>query len=73
MKDREYLKSEELLRKSQKIIPAKTQTFSKGPQAFGNGRVPHYLYKGYGSRVVDVDGNEYIDYSMNGVCNIRSC
>jgi glutamate-1-semialdehyde 2,1-aminomutase/spore coat polysaccharide biosynthesis protein SpsF len=46
------------------IVPAGTQTLSKGPTQFIRGFAPKYLQRGKGARVWDVDGNEYIDYPM---------
>ena len=55
-------KSEDYLQRAQKVIPAVTQTLSKGPTQFVQGIAPIYLQSGQGSHVFDVDGNEYIDY-----------
>ena len=55
-------KSVEYLRRAEKLIPAVTQTLSKGPTQFVEGVAPIYLQSGKGSHVFDVDGNEYIDY-----------
>lgn len=63
-KKRSIAKSLKLLKKAEKIIPACTQTFSKGPTQFVFGVAPIYLQKGKGCRVWDVDGNEYIDLCM---------
>ena len=49
---------------AQAHIPAETQTFSKGPSQFVQGVAPVYLERGAGSTVWDVDGNDYLDYSM---------
>jgi glutamate-1-semialdehyde aminotransferase len=46
------------------LIPAATQTLAKGPSQFVQGVAPKYLQRGKGARVWDVDGNEYLDYSM---------
>ena len=46
------------------LIPAFTQTLAKGPGQFVKGVAPKYLARGKGSHVWDVDGNEFIDYSM---------
>ena len=60
-----YQKSKELLEVTNHIIPLASQTFSKSyiqyPEA-----APHFLVKGKGSHVWDVDGNEYIDF-VNGL------
>ena len=46
------------------LIPAHTQTLAKGPTQYVNGVAPKYLERGKGCRVWDVDGNEYLDYTM---------
>jgi len=46
------------------LIPSVTQTFAKGPTQYIKGVAPKYLQRGKGCRVWDVDGNEYIDYTM---------
>jgi glutamate-1-semialdehyde 2,1-aminomutase/spore coat polysaccharide biosynthesis protein SpsF len=57
-------RSNELWERGKKLIPAGTQTLSKGPTQFVRGFAPKYLARGKGSHVWDVDGNEYIDYPM---------
>jgi len=57
-------KSREFLSRAEKLIPAATQTLAKGPGQHVRGIAPHYLSRGKGSHVWDVDGNEYIDYTM---------
>jgi len=57
-------KSEAYWERAKKLIPAGTQTLSKGPTQFVEGVAPKYLKSGKGSHVFDVDGNEYIDYGM---------
>ena len=56
--------SEALWSRAQDVIPAGTQTLSKGPTQFVRGFAPKYLVRGQGSHVWDADGNEYIDYPM---------
>src|SRR5207247_8806641 len=56
--------SDALWARAQGLIPAGTQTLSKGPSQFVNGFGPKYLARGKGSHVWDVDGNEYIDFPM---------
>ena len=50
--------------RAEPLIPAGTQTLSKGPTQYVQGIAPKYLQRGKGCRVWDVDGNEYIDYPM---------
>lgn len=62
--ERTFPKSEALWEKAQTLIPAGTQTLSKGPDQFVRGATPKYLKRGQGAHVWDVDGNEYIDYPL---------
>lgn len=57
-------RSNEVWSKGKELIPAGTQTLSKGPNQFCDGFGPKYLARGKGSHVWDVDGNEFIDYPM---------
>jgi glutamate-1-semialdehyde 2,1-aminomutase len=63
-----YQKSEELLKRAEKVIPGGTQTFSKSKTQYPFGTSPFYAAKGEGSRLWDADGNEYIDFVM-GLCS----
>lgn len=56
--------SNRLWERASGLIPAGTQTLAKGPTQYSNGIAPKYLRRGRGARVWDVDGNEYLDYSM---------
>ncbi len=58
------LESDALYNRALELIPAVTQTLAKGPSQHVNGVAPKYLERGKGCRVIDVDGNEYIDYTM---------
>lgn len=57
-----YKKSEELLERARRTIPLGSQTFSKSYTQFPYGVSPYFISKGKGSKVWDVDGNEYIDF-----------
>ena len=57
-----YKKSEQLLEQALKSIPLGSQTFSKSLTQYPKGVSPFYIDRGKGSRVWDVDGNEYIDF-----------
>ena len=57
-----YKHSEELLKRALKTIPLGSQTFSKSKTQYPFGASPYFITKGQGSRVWDVDGNEYIDF-----------
>src|SRR5579875_2170656 len=61
---RSLTRSYELKEKASGLIPACTQTFSKGPTQYVQGVAPVFLERASGSHVWDVDGNEYIDYPM---------
>ena len=47
-----------------KYIPGGAQTFSKMPNAHVSGAAPKLLSKGKGSRVWDLDNNEYVDFVL---------
>ena len=60
----DFRASDSLLERSLKVIPAASQTFSKGYTQYPAGASPLFLSRGKGARVWDVDGNEFIDYVM---------
>jgi glutamate-1-semialdehyde 2,1-aminomutase len=64
-----YRKSEAMLRRAEKVIPLGSQTFSKSRMQYPLGVSPYFIERGKGSRVWDVDGNEYIDF-INGLASI---
>jgi glutamate-1-semialdehyde aminotransferase len=57
-------KSDEYYKIALELIPAQTQTLAKGVGQNIKGVAPKYLQRGKGSHVWDVDGNEYIDFTM---------
>jgi len=57
-------RSNEIYQRAEKIIPAGTQTFSKGVNQFVTGFAPKYLQRGKGAYVWDADGNKFLDYVM---------
>jgi len=57
-----YKKSEQLLDRALESIPLASQTFSKSFTQYPRGASPFFIEKGRGSKVWDVDGNEYIDF-----------
>ncbi|OGT32152.1 MAG: aminotransferase class III [Gammaproteobacteria bacterium RIFCSPHIGHO2_12_FULL_35_23] len=61
-----YKESESMLVRATDIIPLGSQTFSKSKVQFPYGVSPYFIEKGKGSRVWDIDGNEYIDF-VNGL------
>lgn len=63
-------KSTEWLARTQKVVPGCAQTFSKSITQYVQGAAPVFLQRGKGSRVWDVDGNEYVDYVQGLLPNI---
>lgn len=57
-------KSIEHYRETLGYIPMGTSTFSRNPNLYVIGAAPLYISHAKGCRVYDLDGNEYIDYSM---------
>lgn len=61
------MKGQELYRRAKQLIPGGTQLLSKRPEMFLPERWPAYYRSAQGCRVVDLDGNEYLDFSIMGV------
>src|SRR5579885_2357775 len=61
-----YKKSQQMLARAEKTIPLGSQTFSKSHIQYPSLAAPHFLERGMGSHVWDVDGNEYVDF-INGL------
>ena len=59
-----FTKSERLYKKACNYVPMGTSTFSKNPYLYTIGSAPLYIVSAKGARIVDVDGNEFIDYMM---------
>jgi glutamate-1-semialdehyde 2,1-aminomutase len=57
-----YRKSEEFLERAERSIPLGSQTFSKSKVQYPWGVSPYFIARGAGSRVWDIDGNEYVDF-----------
>ena len=57
-----FKKSEAALARAEKTIPLGSQTFSKSRTQYPYGVSPYFITHAKGSRVWDVDGNEYIDF-----------
>lgn len=64
-----YQKSESYLEFAEQYIPLGSQTFSKSRTQYPFGVSPYFIEKGVGSKVWDIDGNEYIDF-INGLASI---
>ena len=52
----------EYLARAERVIPLGSQTFSKSRTQYPYGASPYFISRGEGSRVWDLDGNEYIDF-----------
>ena len=59
-----FNKSNKYFSESKRIIPAQTQTFSKGWTQYPLGKTPLYLFKAKNGHVWDVDNNIYVDWPM---------
>lgn len=57
-----YANSEQQLERARKTIPLGAQTFSKSITQYPLGVSPYFADRAKGSRLWDVDGNEYIDF-----------
>ncbi len=66
---RQFSNSEAMLERAQAVIPLGSQTFSKSRTQYPVGVSPLYLERGEGSRVWDVDGNEYVDF-VSSLCAV---
>ena len=62
MSTERYQLSQEMLTRALKSIPLGSQTFSKSNTQYPKGVSPHFISRGKGSYVWDVDGNKYIDF-----------
>ncbi len=61
IKNTRYSKSEDMLARAERSIPLGAQTFSKSRTQYPVGASPFFITHAEGSRVWDVDGNEYVD------------
>ena len=60
-------KGPELYRKAKMIIPGGTQLISKRAERFLPDLWPSYYRKAKGCKIWDLDGNQYLDFSLMGV------
>jgi glutamate-1-semialdehyde 2,1-aminomutase len=58
-----FSKSEELRSRAHAIIPGGCHTYAKGDDQYPE-QSPGFIASGSGCHVIDVDGNEYIEYGM---------
>jgi len=63
-----YKNSEKMLERALRTIPLASQTFSKSKCQFPVGASPMFIESGKGSKVWDVDGNEYVDFMNALLC-----
>jgi glutamate-1-semialdehyde 2,1-aminomutase len=66
---RSYKQSEAWLERAERVIPLGSQTFSKSRTQYPFGVSPYFIRRAQGSRVWDVDGNEYIDF-VNSLASV---
>ena len=59
-----YKNSNKFYNKTSSIIPLASQTFSKSYMQWPKGVAPLFIERAYGSNIVDIDGNHYIDYVL---------
>jgi glutamate-1-semialdehyde 2,1-aminomutase len=64
-----YQNSEIWLERALSAIPLGSQTFSKSIIQYPRGVSPYFVKRAEGSRLWDVDGNEYIDF-VNGLLSV---
>ncbi len=55
-------KSLDMLAKARKIMHPVSQTLAKAPGQFSEGVCPVYVESAFGNKIVDIDGNCYLDY-----------
>ena len=55
------------MEKAKKIIPGGNMILSKNPERFLPDYWPTYFKKAKGCKIIDLDGNEYLDFSLMGV------
>lgn len=64
-----YARSEQQLTRARRTIPLGAQTFSKSITQYPFGVSPYFAARAKGSRVWDVDGNEYTDF-VNALASV---
>lgn len=64
-----YAASEAMLDRARQTIPLGAQTFSKSITQYPLGVSPYFAARGQGSKLWDVDGNEYVDF-INGLASV---
>lgn len=64
-----YAASEAMLERALKVVPLGAQTFSKSLTQYPRGAAPFFASHASGSKLWDVDGNEYVDFN-NALCAV---
>ncbi len=59
---RKFTQSQDYLARAEKVIPLGSQTFSKSRTQYPYGVSPYFIQRAKGTRVWDIDGNEYLDF-----------
>ena len=59
-----YKKSNLFFKRAINSVPLGSQTFSKSFIQWPRGVSPLFIERGYGSKIVDIDGNHYVDYVL---------
>lgn len=60
-------KTQSLYEKAKTLIPGGTQLLSKRPEMYAPEQWPAYYSSAAGCELADLDGNEYLDFSTNGI------
>jgi glutamate-1-semialdehyde 2,1-aminomutase len=74
-REQRYRRSGELLERARRVIPGGVWGHNRFPAFLSHGNYPYFASRGSGSRLIDVDGHEYIDYlcgygaMVNGFAN----
>lgn len=64
-----FAQSEAYLERALRTIPLGSQTFSKSKTQYPHGVSPYFIRRAKGSRVWDIDGNEFIDF-VNSLASV---
>lgn len=64
-----YARSEAQLARARRTIPLGAQTFSKSLTQYPHGVSPYFAARAEGSKLWDVDGNQYVDF-INALCSV---
>ena len=76
-REQRYRRSRELLDRARRVIPGGVWGHNRSPAFLSHGNYPYFAARGSGARIIDVDGNEYIDYlcgygaMVNGFANAK--